>query len=162
MKTTGIILLGLIGLTIGCSESNHEKENLNDLKTMGEMNKQIVANFFKLVSEGDTNSAFELVEDSVNWWIPGELPFSGTKTKEEYLQVVGAIKQGFPTGFKLTVTSAIAEGNKVAAEVESEGTHVNGKAYNNKYHFLFEFKDGKIIHVKEYMDTLHLYQLLQP
>lgn len=124
--------------------------------------KQLVNSFFKLVSQGDINKAFELVDDNVNWWVPGNLPFSGNKTKEEYLQVVNAIKNGFPTGFKLTVTSSISEGNKVAAEVESAGTHINGKSYQNKYHFLFEIKDNKIISVKEYMDTLHLYQLLQP
>lgn len=124
--------------------------------------KQIVNRFFELISEGDTSSAFELVDDHVIWWIPGDLPFSGNKTKQEYLQVVSAIKNGFPTGFKLVVTSSISEGNKVAAEVESAGTHLSGKSYNNKYHFLFEIENGKIISVKEYMDTLHLYQLLQP
>ena len=123
--------------------------------------KQIVNRFFEFVSEGKTKDAFELVDDNVNWWIPGTLPFSGNKTKEEYLQVVNAIKKGFPTGFKLVVSSSIAEGNKVAAEVESSGTHVNGKLYNNKYHFLFEIENAKIKSVKEYMDTLHLYQLLQ-
>lgn len=49
----------------------------------------------------------------------------------------------------------------LAAEVESRGTHANGKAYNNKYHFLITIADGQFVHVKEYMDTLHLAQLLQ-
>jgi ketosteroid isomerase-like protein len=74
---------------------------------------------------------------------------------------MGLIKSGFPTGFKLNVTSMIAEDNKVAAEVVSEGKHKNGKEYNNKYHFLFEIEQGKIISVKEYMDTLHLFHLIQ-
>jgi uncharacterized protein len=125
-------------------------------------NKEIVNHFFEGVTVGDIDGAFALVDDNVNWWIPGTLPFSGNKTKEQYMQVVNAIKKGFPTGFQLTVLSSIAEGSKVAAEVESSGNHINGKAYNNKYHFLFEIANGKIISVKEYMDTLHLYQLMQP
>ncbi len=56
----------------------------------------------------------------------------------------------------------IAEGNQVAVEVESYGEHANGKTYNNKYHFLITIESGKITEVKEYMDTLHLYQLIQP
>lgn len=125
-------------------------------------NKDIVSEFFRQVSNGNMQKAFELVDDQVNWWIPGTLPFSGTKTKEQYFQVVSAIQKGFPAGFSIIVSSLIAEGNKVAAEAESSGKHVNGKDYNNKYHFLFEVEDGKIISVKEYMDTLHLYQLIQP
>ena len=125
-------------------------------------NKDIVTEFFRQVTNGNMHKAFELVDDHVSWWIPGTLPFSGTKTKEQYFQVVSAIQKGFPEGFSIVVISLIAEGNKVAAEAKSSGRHVNGKDYNNKYHFLFEIENGKIISVKEYMDTLHLYQLIQP
>ena len=125
-------------------------------------NKDTVREFFRQVTNGDMQKAFELVDDHVSWWIPGTLPFSGTKTKDQYFQVVSAIQKGFPAGFSIVVTSLIAEDNKVAAEAVSSGRHVNGKDYNNKYHFLFEFANGRIISVKEYMDTLHLYQLIQP
>jgi ketosteroid isomerase-like protein len=47
----------------------------------------------------------------------------------------------------------IAEGNKVAVEASSEGEHVSGLTYSNDYHFLFEFNDGKLLRLKEYMDT---------
>jgi uncharacterized protein len=124
-------------------------------------NKEIVYLFFEQVTLGNIDNAFALVDDDVNWWVPGTLPFSGNKTKPEYLQIVEAIKKGFPSGFALNVVSTIAEGNKVAAEVESSGNHISGKTYNNKYHFLIEIKNDKIISVKEYMDTLHLFQLLQ-
>ena len=125
-------------------------------------NKDIVTGFFQQVTNSNMQKAFELLDDNVIWWIPGSLPFSGSKTKEQYFQVVSAIQKGFPTGFSIVVTSLIAEGNKVAAEAESSGRHVNGKDYNNKYHFLFEIASGKISSVKEYMDMLHLYQLIQP
>ena len=125
-------------------------------------NKDVVTSFFKDFSAGNIDNAFALVSDDASWWVPGDLPFSGTKTKAEYLQVVGAIKAGFPNGLELKVTSMLAEGNKVAVEVASYGEHVNGKTYTNKYHFLITIEDGKLVNVKEYMDTLHLYQLIQP
>ena len=37
-----------------------------------------------------------------------------------------------------------AEGDRVAVEAESHGELKNGKTYNNTYHFLFVFRDGKI------------------
>lgn len=94
--------------------------------------------------------------------MPSDLPFLGTKTKGEYLNVVSSIQQGFPGGLQLTVTSMVAEGDEVAAEVESYGEHVKGRTYSNKYHFLITIDDGKMTNVKEYTDTLHLFQLIQP
>lgn len=123
-------------------------------------NKVIVDQFFNDITSGNIESAFALVSENARWWVPGNLPFSGTKTKSEYLKIVNMITRGFPTGFSLKVTDLIAEGDKVAAEVVSEGRHINGKNYNNHYHFLFRIKEGKFVEVKEYMDTLHLYQLI--
>ena len=166
LQRKGILLFCLIFLSISCS--NQGKESINQQNKHHEMqeqlttNKKIITDFFEQVSNGNMDAAFKWVDEEVKWWIPPGLPFSGTKTKAEYLQIVGAIKKGFPAGFELKVSDLIAEGNKVAAEVASKGTHVNGKSYHNKYHFLFEIENGKIIAVKEYMDTLHLYQLLQP
>jgi ketosteroid isomerase-like protein len=46
-----------------------------------------------------------------------------------------------------------AEDDRVAVEAESFATHVSGKPYNNKYHFLMRYRDGKLLEFKEYMDT---------
>ena len=58
-------------------------------------------------------------------------------------------------GIAFTVHALTAEGDRVAAEVESYAPLVNGKVYNNHYHMLFEIRDGKIAVVKEYADTAH-------
>ncbi len=122
--------------------------------------RETVQAFFDRFNTGNTDHAFALVRDDVAWWVPGTLPFSGTKNKAEYMFVVGRIKAGFPAGFALTPQSYTCEGERVAVEVESNGTHLNGRAYNNRYHFLFVVKDGAIAEVKEYMDTQHLAWLI--
>jgi ketosteroid isomerase-like protein len=124
--------------------------------------KNTVQKFFSLLNAGQYDAAFSAVSPDVVWWVPGNLPFSGNKTKSEYMGIVQQIQRGFPEGLTLNVVAMIAEGNKVAAEVVSHGVHVNGKTYQNKYHFLFELQGDVITHVKEYMDTLHLYQLIAP
>ena len=144
------------------TDSLKTKSELGGDEVSLEKNKEIVDLFFKRVTAGKIDAAFELVDDDVSWWVPGNLPFSGTKSKAEYLAVVNQITKGFPTGFELRATSLIAEADKVAAEVISSGTHINGKKYNNHYHFLIQVRKGKMINVKEYMDTLHLYQLITP
>jgi ketosteroid isomerase-like protein len=123
-------------------------------------NKYVVQEFFRHVSAGEVGAAFALVDDGVAWWVPGTFPFSGTRSKAEYLTVVAAITRGFPNGFTLTPSTMTAEDDRVAVEVESHGEHVNGKTYRNRYHFLFWLTDGRIVAVKEYMDTAHLADLM--
>ncbi len=155
-----ITMLAFSILTLaGCATPT---DSSGDNDTIELQNKENVSDFFERFSEGEIDAAFEMVSDDVDWWVPGDLPFSGTKTKTEYLQVVAAIQTGFPGGLQLNPTSMIAEGNKVAVEVASYGDHVSGKTYTNKYHFLIVIKDHKLVDVKEYMDTLHLHQLLAP
>ncbi len=145
----------LIGLALYATVFRHAGDDL--LK-----NKALVTEFFEQFSAGDVDNAFAMVSDDVRWWVPEHLPFSGTKNKAEYLQIAGSIKQGFPDGLQLTVMSMIGEGDKIAAEVQSYGQHLNGKTYTNKYHFLITIEAGKMVEIKEYMNTLHLYQLIQP
>ena len=123
-------------------------------------NKEAVEFFFSNLNNGNFAAAFEKVADDVAWWIPGTLPFSGTKDKKGYMAIVERIRGGFPGGLVFEIKSLVGEDEKVAAEVESMGRHANGKTYANKYHFLFAFKDGRVIGVKEYMDTLHLKDLI--
>lgn len=153
-------MLGLSILTLAGCATQMASSGDNDRLEL--QNKEIVSDSFERFSEGATDTAFEMVSDDVAWWVAGDLPFSGTKTKTEYLQVVAAIQKGFPDGLQLNPTSMIAEGHKVAVEVASYGEHVSGKTYTNRYHFLITIKDHKLVDVKEYMDTLHLYQLLAP
>jgi len=45
-------------------------------------------------------------------------------------------------------------------EATSRGDHVSGQVYSNDYHFLFELQDGKILHLREYLDTERVTEVL--
>jgi uncharacterized protein len=45
----------------------------------------------------------------------------------------------------------------VAFEVESHGVLKNGRIYNNQYHLLMQLRGDKIVAVKEYYDTFHVW-----
>jgi len=153
-----ITLFALVSLQ-GCATQGASRDKETQLMTE---NKELVSTFFRHFSAGEVDQAFAVVADDVRWWVPGDLPFSGTKNKAQYMQVVGSIQRGFPDGLSLDATAMIAEGNQVAVEVASNGNHANGKTYTNEYHFLITIEDGKMVEVKEYMDTLHLFQLISP
>lgn len=126
-------------------------------------NKQTVTSFFEFFSAGNAKDAFALVAPNVSWWVPESLPFGGTFDRTGYLTKVLPKFAGFQGPLKLTVKSLVAEGDSVAAEVESYAIHTCGEpttfVYNNKYHFKITLKDGLFVEVKEYMDTYHLAEL---
>jgi ketosteroid isomerase-like protein len=118
-----------------------------------ETNKQVVQAFFDAMSRGDIAGFIDLYDDEGSVWTSGNTLISGTLTKAQIEQGAGAIFDAFPEGLTFTVHAMTAEGDRVAVEAESNGTHVSGKHYRNLYHFLFEMRNGKVLKLKEYMDT---------
>jgi uncharacterized protein len=55
----------------------------------------------------------------------------------------------------MTVVSCVAENDHVALEVVSAGDLKNGRQYRQEDHMLLKFRDGKIMSVREYLDTQH-------
>ena len=125
-----------------------------------EQNKKIAADFFAFFSAGDLVGALDLMTDDANWRIagkPNQLPAAGDYSKERISRLLYNMVGQLKNGLRMTVKSLIAEGDKVALEVESHGELKNGRIYNQEYHFLITFYDGKISSIKEYLDTQHVF-----
>mgnify|MGYP002024431210 FL=1 len=58
-----------------------------------------------------------------------------------------------PNGITLTTTDMIAEEDSVAVIMEGDAEGINGE-YDNKYVFVYQFKEGKILSVTEYNSDL--------
>jgi len=83
----------------------------------------------------------------------GNTLISGVFSREQVAASAGGIFDVFPNGLTFTILSMVGEYDKVAVEATSVGEHISGQTYSNEYHFLFEFQSGKLIRLKEYMDT---------
>jgi uncharacterized protein len=53
----------------------------------------------------------------------------------------------------MNVRSTIAEGDRVAVQVDSSTEMKNGKTYDNAYLFIFTIKDDKVKEIQEYCCT---------
>lgn len=127
-----------------------------------ERNKQVATEFFARLTGRDVVGALELLTDDATWWISGKpetLPFAGVYDKARLNRLLSNMGKQLKAGLTLTVKSAIGEGDKVAMEVESLGELLNGRIYQQQYHFLIEFREGKIGSVKEYLDTQHVHAI---
>ena len=117
-----------------------------------EKNKEIAIKFFEALSSG-SETYLDFYNDDSIIWTAGENEIGGTRTKKEIIDFAQGILEAFPNGIEFKITGITAENERVAVEVAGDAIHVSGKPYNNFYHFLLKIKNGKIIELKEYMDT---------
>lgn len=118
-----------------------------------DVNKSFVTDFFAAMNAGDADAIANSYADDGCVQTMGNTLISGVFNKEQITRSAGAIFDVFPQGLSFKILSMVAEGDKVAVEATSEGEHISGQIYSNEYHFLFEFRDGKLLRLKEYMDT---------
>jgi ketosteroid isomerase-like protein len=67
-----------------------------------------------------------------------------------------ATQKQYAGSSKRIVKGITAEGDKVAVEYESDTPLTSGKRYQNTYHNLFVFRDGKLASGREYYDTAYV------
>ena len=122
------------------------------MSSVTDQNKKITKEFFEALSNGSDEYLDFYTNESIIW-TAGNNAIGGTRTKEEVVSFAQNILAAFPTGIKFNITGITAEGDRVAVEIDGEAVHASGETYNNQYHFLLIIKDGKILELKEYMDT---------
>ncbi len=125
-----------------------------------EENKRIATEFFARFSARDVPGALAMMADDATWWLagkPGAAPVVGMQTKTQMAGLFDVMLSQLENGLKMTVKSVVAEGDKVAVEVESHGRLRNGRVYDQEYHFAITIRGGKIAAVREYLDTQHVF-----
>jgi ketosteroid isomerase-like protein len=120
-----------------------------------EANKRIVTDFWAAFSRGDFAAALDHLAEDATWWVAGSFPLSGTYTKAQFRELLSNVGAALPEGIKVMPKVLTAEAERVSMEAESFAQHSNGKRYNNHYHLMHVLRDGKIVAVREYMDTMH-------
>jgi ketosteroid isomerase-like protein len=123
-------------------------------------NKQIVRDFFEALSNADVDRIVNAYSEDGTCWTAGSFPLSGHFNKAQIAEGSKKILGLFPDKLKFSIKAMTAEGERVAVEAESQGRHVSGKLYHNEYHFLFVIRDGKIVELREYLDTMHANDVL--
>ena len=116
-------------------------------------NKIIVTQFFDALNRGDVAFIVDAYAADGCVQTMGNTLISGVFSREQVAASAGGIFDVFPNGLTFTILNMVGEGDKVAVEATSVGEHISGQTYSNEYHFLFEFQSGKLVRLKEYMDT---------
>jgi ketosteroid isomerase-like protein len=120
-------------------------------QTREQKNVEVVKAFFESIDEDGMDVTFKkhTAPDFI-YWVPGL-----GNVQDRLQEILGPFGDELVGKFEWAVLATTAEGDRVAVEAESHANLKGGKVYNNKYHFLFELRDGKITKCKEYNDTHH-------
>src|SRR3974390_2443685 len=105
---------------------------------MTPLHHQLVRDFFAAMSTGSLSSRF--FPAALTAWTTT----SGTSPKEKSLAGVALLQSLFPAGLTYTIDTLTGEEDRVAAEVQSRGTLLNGDSFHNVYVFMFRIRDGRI------------------
>jgi len=121
-------------------------------------NKRLAHEYLERIGTGDVDGVVDLFTDDGAIIVESKtlLP-PEVRGKDAIRAVIASLPQIFPeTGLRIIIDDVTAEENRVAVRAHSDARHESGKMYQNRYHFLLYFKDGKIERSHEYLDSLHL------
>ena len=121
-----------------------------------ERNKKMAGEFLDLALSDNPKSAQVLTHPDFTFTFMGvteisNIPYDRDAYFDDWIpNVVGGL---LPNGITLTTTDMIADARGVAVIMEGDAEGINGE-YDNKYVFVYKFKDGLIHTVTEYNSDL--------
>lgn len=132
--------------------------------------KETVIALYSAFASGQPDRISDLLHEDVVWVAPpgnatqvafglgspedaGAPSGSNNLCKRQIVQFMAHNFSRFFMGTKNEFRSMVAEGAIVFAEHRLSATLPNGRQYVNDYCFAYEVREGRIQHIREYMDT---------
>ena len=98
------------------------------------------------------------VSDDFHAWTP----VNGSIDRKQYETAAKTVASIVPDGLTFTIDGTTAEADRVAVEASCCARLRSGGLYDQHYHFLFEFKHGRIHRLRTHLDTKLVADILLP
>ena len=150
MKINIILIISLLAICLHANAAHHDQNPASQ-------NVAAASKFMETLLT-DRETADSLLDPDFDFLFMGISPHLSNVpyNKETYWSVWmdQVIAPLVPDGFKkVEVVDAIGDEKGVALLVEGDADGINGR-YNNNYVFIFKFKEGKIVSLREYTSDL--------
>lgn len=120
-----------------------------------EANIQIVKDAFNAIGRGDLQALLALTAEDIAWMIPGQWELAGTHSGHAGLTAFfqkssSVMEMSYPTPPEF-----IGQGGRVVVVGCATGTiKSTRRTFEDNFVFVITVQDGKITHIREYIDTL--------
>jgi len=148
-----VALLLTCALTLsGCLSDKVKNETVK--------NKDIVRKAFEKWANAE-GSFFDLLAEDVVWTITGNSPVSKKYTsKKQFIEeVIDPLNEKFSRKIMPSLRGLYADGDMVIALWHGKAVVKDGLPYDNTYSWYMKMKDGKIIEVIAFFDTIEFTKL---
>ena len=145
-----VVFIALSGGT-GMAQSQDETTNRN---------KAIVKTSFDAWQAG-TGSPLDLLTEDATWTVTGNSVVSGTyRSREAFMsEVIRPFNARMRDSLKPVVRHLYADGDTVIIFFDASGIARDGKPYANTYAWFFQMRDGKVVNVSAFLDSLEFNEL---
>jgi ketosteroid isomerase-like protein len=123
--------------------------------------REVVKGFFDDVNAGRLAQALERIAPDCVYHIVAPEPYGGRFDRDGMARKAGELFSCMAEPVRFEVKSIICEGPKVAVQAESHSKNAQGRAYNNRYHFLFIVRENRVVEGWEYLDSMHYIEFLE-
>ncbi|WP_431096054.1 nuclear transport factor 2 family protein [Polaromonas aquatica] len=118
-------------------------------------NRQRMQHIMAELDKGNGKPFVEAMADDFCWTIPGDTPWSRTYSGKQAVisELLRPLYAQFATPYISTTRRIMADGDRVVVEFDGRVTTKAGKAYNNRYCYVFRMEGGQMKELMEYLDT---------
>ena len=132
-------------------------------------NKRLVADFFRDLEaslHGEDIDLTPYLAEEVSWWLPRSLGALGFPNEYQGREQVLALFAGVgtvyhPDSVRFELDELLAEGDRVAVPFTLRALTAGGNDYENDYQSIITLREGKILAVREILDTARLRSILE-
>lgn len=123
--------------------------------SVAEDNKRLVRTAFDGLAEADATAFLDLMAEDFSWVIEGQSKWSRRYDGKSAVrrELFRPLFENFATPYRNRAEEIIAEGDRVVVLCKGEVKTKAGEDYNNDYCYVIRMRDGKMVELREYMDT---------
>jgi ketosteroid isomerase-like protein len=120
-----------------------------------EESRAVVQSWVDSTARGDIEAALALFDENAVWTNIGSTRFSGQYVGLRGIteELIGPLFAELEGGIESEVEALIADGDRAVLLTRGRARTRDGKDYNNTYAQVFTVAGGRIVAVREYMDT---------
>jgi len=122
-------------------------------------NVALIQNLYDAFARKDLPFILSRLADDVEWSVegPSVIPYCGKRKGPAEVQGFFVALATLETNQRLTMTTPIASGNRVACSGRYQSTVIaTGKSYDTPIAHFFTVQDGKVSRMEETMDTAQI------
>jgi ketosteroid isomerase-like protein len=121
-------------------------------------NVELLKEYLGALQASDGDKMASMLHPDLRYWVSPGSAFSGDHDKPSLLALLPAIfdAQSGPT--VLTFREITAQDDRISVVADGTMPLKSGGSYDQTYHWLFKFRDDKVVEILEYIDILQVWK----